>query len=301
MIRQLFYVLIVLGLIATPAISLAQGNGTKPVKPTHNTSHPVTIPSAPAPSADDSDSNATPVVPTVSEETLPPDVKTLTSSFGFDLKLTQDRIFKLPQDSQKFFTTVIGDPGDSKFEAIKTWFTDVPELAKLKGETHFNAIATNRPDYKDKFAKNVPHVPLIRVQTASGGVVYQVSGDNVPMTGQALARAINTEFLRRWRERNSDRRNDQKDDKDQVDNGNDKDKDDSAVDDSDDRDDDMPADTDKGDKADKKHDAIPDTQPAFVTNLSDTEVLLLAAAAGFILIGGVTLVSQIKAKRKNGF
>lgn len=257
MLRKVFMFLIALAL-AVPALTLAQGDAA-PIAPaaTVTTGEDFTVTVA------------------------PPEITELTTDPGFGVKYTKERVIKLPKDGQKFFVTVIGDPNDSKFIALKSWFKDVPELAKLRDETHFNAVATNRPDFKEKFSKNVPNTPLVRVQTSNGGVIYQVSGDNVPMSGQALSRSINTEFLRRWRERHLDRNNNG--------NGNDKNNaDDSAVDNEDDD-----ADVLSDDNADR----IPDTQPAVLDQLPDGLLLVLAGLLGVIAVGGYTVLRHAKANQ----
>lgn len=233
-----------------------------------------------APAATETSTEASATAETVTVE--PPATVELTTDPGFGVKYTKERIIRLPKDGNKFFVTVIGDPNDSKFNTIKTWFQDVPELAKLKSETHFNAVPTTRADYKERYAKNVPNTPLIRVQTATGGVVYQVSGANIPMTGQALSRSINTEFLRRWRERRLDRQNNG--------NGNNNNGNNNADDEEDQPDD------EEGDQADNGG-KIPDTNPSVVSTLSDEETLALFGFLGFVVIGGFTFYQHQKARR----
>ena len=95
---------------------------------------------------------------------------------------------------------------------------DVPELARLKSETHFNVVTTTQADYKDRYANWAKNPPAIFVTTAKGGTVFKATGDSLPMSGQAMSRAINTEFLRRWRERHLDRNNNNNNRKDNADN-----------------------------------------------------------------------------------
>lgn len=116
------------------------------------------------------------------------------------VRYTQEQIVNLPQDQNKFYTTIIGTPGEAKFEAIKKWFTDVPELKSVKAQTHFNAIETTSIMFKERYATTVKNTPCVRVQTADGTTLFQCSGHNVPMSGEALTKAINTQCLRRWRQ-----------------------------------------------------------------------------------------------------
>lgn len=217
----------------------------------------------------------TPTEQTITVE--PPTPTELTTDAGFGVKYTKERVIHLPQDSGKFFVTIFGNPADARFQDIKGWFNDVPELARLKSETHFNTISTTQADFRDRYAKNVATTPMIRVQTAAGGVVYQVSGKSIPMSGQSLSRAINTEFLRRWRQRRLERENQGNNNNRKVD----VDKEDADPDDEAD-----------GDAADEN--MIPDTSPGTVDMISDEAILVFAGLAGIATFGGFALMQQMK-------
>lgn len=226
-----------------------------------------------------------PAPPTITEQTItvePPTPTEFVTDRGYGVRYTKERVVHLPQDGNKFFVTVFGNPNDPKFNEIKGWFVNVPELAKLKAETNFNAISTTSVDYRDKYAKHVATTPTIRVQTAAGGVVYQVSGASIPMSGQALSKAVNTEFLRRWRERRLDRINNNG-------NGNNR----QADVDADGDDEEEEVDSDKGD-----HNKFPDTQPAPYELMSDETTvavcILGAGLLGVLVIGGFAAFNAIQ-------
>ena len=53
--------------------------------------------------------------------------------------------------------------------------------------------------WQGRYAKGTPKVPCVRIQSADGKVMYQVCGQNIPMSADALDRAIRTGIFRRRR------------------------------------------------------------------------------------------------------
>lgn len=211
-------------------------------------------------------------VATANEPTItvaPPEPQELTSDPGYGVKYTKERIIQLPQDQDKFFITIFGSPNDSKFQAVRAWFNDVPELAYLKSQTHFNTVTSDSPDFRAKYSKGISDLPVVRVQTATGGVVYQASGDNLPLSGQALSRAINSECLLRWRQKHK-----QPDQEKPL------------------------LDEDEGDEEDDEK--VPDTGPGpVVDEVNPMAIIALAGLAGAVFCGGWTFVSHVKSRRQS--
>ena len=118
---------------------------------------------------------------------------------AYGVKYTEARIAKLPQDGNKFYCTVFGEAGTAEYDAIVEWFETVPELKAFAAQTHFNKYPKQSTEYKQRYGKTVKSLPMIRVQKANGEKLFQVSGANIPMSGEALAQHLNTECLRRWR------------------------------------------------------------------------------------------------------
>lgn len=227
----------------------------------------------------------------VTEKTItvaPPAPTDIATDTGFGVTYAKERVIKLPRDANKFFVTVIGNPNDPRFNTIKGWFTTVPTLADLKSQTHFNSISTSQVDYKDKYAKYVPATPLVRVQTAKGGVIYQVSGDNIPMSGESLSRAINTELLDRWRERRQDRNN-----ANPNNNRKNVDVDEDSFDEGEGNLDEENMDDEEDPNGGLK---IPDTAPPVLDYLDDKIAVAIAGLLGVIAIGGWFLVQRAKAQ-----
>ncbi len=97
----------------------------------------------------------------------------------------EERVTKLPQDSGKPYLTVVTEPGN----AVPGWFNE-GNLKFLRNRAHFTVYASNTAIYKDRYAKFTPALPLVRLQTADGKVVYQASGANFPSSASAMEREI---------------------------------------------------------------------------------------------------------------
>jgi len=122
----------------------------------------------------------------------------MTADPEFGVLYAEERVIDLPADQSKWHISVVGNPCDAKYQAVKSWFDSHPSLKHLKAQTHFHPIATTTAIYRDRYAKNTPKVPCIRIQSADGKVMYQVCGQDIPMSADALDQAIRTELFRRW-------------------------------------------------------------------------------------------------------
>jgi len=111
----------------------------------------------------------------------------------------EERVINLPADQGKWHVSVIGNPRDAKYQMVKGWFDSHPSLKHLKDQTHFHPITTTSTMYRDRYAKSTPKVPCVRIQSGDGQVMYQVCGQDVPMSADALDQAIRTELFRRRR------------------------------------------------------------------------------------------------------
>lgn len=103
----------------------------------------------------------------------------------------QALVLNLPQDAAKSYLTVIGNPDDKRFQTVAGWFDGNEQLRVLKGASHFNAIPTTSAMYRERYSQSVRGTPCIRIQDAAGQVLYEVCGRNIPMSPEALTRAIN--------------------------------------------------------------------------------------------------------------
>ena len=100
----------------------------------------------------------------------------------------------LPQDQHKPYVTVIGDPADARYNAIRNWFDANPNLAGLKATAHYTELPTTSAMYRDRYASSCPQTPCVRVQAADGTVLTEYAGHEIPMSAEALTRGIGSCF-----------------------------------------------------------------------------------------------------------
>jgi hypothetical protein len=53
--------------------------------------------------------------------------------------------------------------------------------------------------YRQRYAASTPKLPCVRIQAADSKVMFQVCGQDIPMSADALDQAIRTELFRRRR------------------------------------------------------------------------------------------------------
>ena len=108
--------------------------------------------------------------------------------------MVSERIIKLPQDQNKWYISVVGE--GKEYKEILGWFNE-GQLKTLKDQVHFIPVTPNTPIYKERYEKNTDGkpiaLPMVRVQDADGLVVFEKSGNALPMSGNALYNAIATD------------------------------------------------------------------------------------------------------------
>jgi len=105
---------------------------------------------------------------------------------------TEERISP-PQDQGTWYLTVFGEADDTKFQELQTWLTTNPGLAKLKSQVRFNKYTTDQPRYQ-RYVKDMPGLPCIRLQNEKGLVVSEFFGDNIPESSTTLYRGIKSDL-----------------------------------------------------------------------------------------------------------
>lgn len=104
--------------------------------------------------------------------------------------LAEERVVNLPNDSGKWYISVVGNANDARYNEIVGWFSTNPNLKKLKDQVHFCQVTTDTAIYKERYAGNVKGLPTVRMQKADGRVVYEAAGKNIPMTAAGLNGAL---------------------------------------------------------------------------------------------------------------
>lgn len=142
---------------------------------------------------------------TMAASTFAVEIGSAKADAAYGVRYAEEQIVSLPQDQNKPYLTVFGSPADPKFKAINAWFKSNENLVAIKDQTHFNSIATTSAMYRERYAKGARTLPCVRLQTADGEPIVELAGRDVPMTGEALAKALNraasdAECFRRHRE-----------------------------------------------------------------------------------------------------
>lgn len=94
-----------------------------------------------------------------------------------------------PQDQGAWYLTVFGEAEDAKFVELQTWLSTDKGLVKLKSQVRFNKYTTNQVRYQ-RYVKDMPGLPCIRLQNEKGLVTSEFWGDNIPATSSLLFRGI---------------------------------------------------------------------------------------------------------------
>jgi hypothetical protein len=102
----------------------------------------------------------------------------------------EERIISLPQDQGRWFVTLFGDPRDARFQDLQRWFQNHTGLKHLRSQTHFNIYSTDNIRYRQRYAKTMPGLPCVRVQTNKGVVASEFWSDYIPMSPDALYAGI---------------------------------------------------------------------------------------------------------------
>lgn len=101
---------------------------------------------------------------------------------------TEERVLP-PQDQGAWYLTIFGEAEDAKFVELQTWLVTDEGLRKLKTQVRFNKYTTDQVRYQ-RYAKNVPGLPCIRLQNEKGLVVSEFWGDNIPSASSVLYHGI---------------------------------------------------------------------------------------------------------------
>lgn len=98
----------------------------------------------------------------------------------------------LPRDQSTPYLTIIGSPSDPRTAQLTGWFEDNAALRALKSQTKYHVVTTDSAVYKERYASTCRGTPCVRLQDGTGRVVpgCELVGDEIPMTPEALAKAI---------------------------------------------------------------------------------------------------------------
>lgn len=106
---------------------------------------------------------------------------------------TGERVLTLPQDQGAWYLTIFGDTNDTEFNTLKGWLESDGGLAKLKTQVRYNEYTVDQVRYQ-RYTKNIPALPCIRLQNEKGLVVSEFFGDNIPAKSIDLYRGIKSDI-----------------------------------------------------------------------------------------------------------
>ena len=109
---------------------------------------------------------------------------------AYGVRYAQEQVVQLPQDQGRFYLSVFGTEGESRYEQVKSWIASDPQLSALKAQTTYNTYRTDSAMYRERYAQGISSTPCVRLQTAEGVIVYEAVGTSVPMSAEALYNGI---------------------------------------------------------------------------------------------------------------
>jgi hypothetical protein len=109
---------------------------------------------------------------------------------AYGVKYAAEQV-ELPKDQSRLYLTVVGNQSDPRYRTICEWFDRNPTLREMRDQTHFSAIPKSSPHWFERLAPNYRETPCVRLQAASGDIVAEFAGSDLPMTADALAHGLN--------------------------------------------------------------------------------------------------------------
>ena len=115
--------------------------------------------------------------------------------YGVEVKNTRgvianERVVELPNDSEKWYLSIVGEDGEARYAEILAWFERDTNLRTLRHQVHFRKIDSDTVIYRARYATNVKGLPTVRLQKHSGEVVYEAAGNSLPLTAEGLYGAL---------------------------------------------------------------------------------------------------------------
>ena len=104
----------------------------------------------------------------------------------------QERIFKLPQDAGKPYLTLTGNPTTGRVRELDGWFRSHPQLSQVANQTHYRVIDSGSP--LAARLKPIAAGTVVRLQDAEGRVIAELANGEIPVSPEALTRALNAEL-----------------------------------------------------------------------------------------------------------
>lgn len=123
--------------------------------------------------------------------------ETAKADAAYGVRYVQERVVDLPQDDYKPYLTVFGKSTDPRYQELVKSFEQNPTLKAIKDQTHFNAISTDGVMFS-RYAHENPAALAVKFQAVNDDketytTIVHLVGDQIPMSADALAKALNRE------------------------------------------------------------------------------------------------------------
>jgi hypothetical protein len=119
---------------------------------------------------------------------------------AYGVRYVQERVVELPQDQFKPYLTVFGSEKDARFKALVKSFDENPTLKAIKDQCHFNAITHESDNWIAKYSAENPKDLVVKMQAVDADMtvvdVTVLVGNQIPMTGDSLAKLLNRESMK---------------------------------------------------------------------------------------------------------
>lgn len=109
---------------------------------------------------------------------------------AYGVRYAQEQVIQLPQDQGRFYLTVFGNDGEYRYEQVKSWIANDPQLNALKTQTIYNTYRVDSVMFRERYAQSTGNIPCVRLQTPQGQIVFEATGTNIPMSAEALYNGI---------------------------------------------------------------------------------------------------------------
>jgi len=107
----------------------------------------------------------------------------------------EERIITLPQDQGKWHVAIFGDKEEPRFKEVQAWFETNKHLKNLRSQVNYHTYTSDSTCYKERYGKEIPGLPCVRVQAPDGKVISEFYGEHLPMSPDALYQGIRHDLL----------------------------------------------------------------------------------------------------------
>ena len=100
--------------------------------------------------------------------------------------IAQERVVDLPQDSEKWYLSVVGSTKNEHYLTLLKWFNEDPNLRKFRSMVHYRTIEKGTAVYNERYYPNLKGLPTVRLQKSDGEVVYEAHASALPLSAGGL-------------------------------------------------------------------------------------------------------------------